>query len=129
MLINTMDNQTKINEIVKFFFTIQLILKQYHWSTTSFARHKASDQLLTKLDENVDKFIEIFIGRYNVKPIITSIKMEKTFLSDEGNMDLLLQIRTYLELLNNKITDSDLLNIRDELIGNINQTIYLYNLK
>ena len=44
-------------------------------------------------------------------------------------MDLLLQIRTYLELLNNKINDSDLLNIRDELIGNINQTIYLYNLK
>ena len=55
--------------------------------------------------------------------------MEKTFLSDEGNMELLLQIRTYLELLNNKINDSDLLNIRDELIGNINQTIYLYNLK
>jgi hypothetical protein len=44
-------------------------------------------------------------------------------------MELLLQIRTYLELLNDKITDSDLLNIRDELIGNVNQTIYLYNLK
>ena len=124
-----MDNQTKINEIVKFFFTIQLLVKQYHWSTTSFARHKASDQLLKNLDENVDKFIEIFIGRYNVKPIITSIKMEKTFLSDDGNMEFLLLIRTYLELLNNKINDSDLLNIRDELIGNINQTIYLYNLK
>ena len=120
-----MDNQTKINEIVKFFFTVQLSVKQYHWSTTSFARHKASDQLLKNLDENVDKFIEIFIGRYNVKPIITSIKMEKTFLSDEGNMEFLLLIRTYLELLNNKINDSDLLNIRDELIGNINQTIYL----
>ena len=124
-----MDNQTKINEIVKFFFTVQLSVKQYHWSTTSFARHKASDQLLKNLDENVDKFIEIFIGIYNVKPIITSIKMEKTFLSDEGNMEFLLLIRTYLELLNNKINDSDLLNIRDELIGNINQTIYLYNLK
>ena len=124
-----MDNQFFVNDIVRFFFTIQLLVKQYHWRTTSFARHKASEQLLTNLDENVDKFIEIFIGRYNVKPIITSIKMEKTFLSDEGNMDLLLQIRTYLELLNNKITDSDLLNIRDELIGNINQTIYLYNLK
>ena len=124
-----MDNQNKINEIVKFFFTIQLILKQYHWSTTSFARHKASEQLLTNLDENVDKFIEIFIGRYNVKPEITSIKMEKTFLSDDGNMKLLLEACQYLERLNKIINDSDLLNIRDELIGNINQTIYLYNLK
>jgi hypothetical protein len=124
-----MDNQFFVNDIVRFFFTIQLLVKQYHWRTTSFARHKASGQLLDNLDGNIDKFIEVFIGRYNVKPEITSIKMEKTFLSDDGNMKLLLEACQYLERLNKIINDSDLLNIRDELIGNINQTIYLYNLK
>jgi hypothetical protein len=124
-----MDNQTKVNEIVKFFFTLQLLVKQYHWTTTSFARHKASNKFLESLDENIDKFVEVFIGRYGVKPVISSLKMDQTFLSDDGNMKLLLQARTYLEALNNEIKDSELLNIRDEMVADLNQTIYLYNLK
>ena len=124
-----MDNQIKVNEIVKFFFTLQLLVKQYHWSTTSFARHKASDQLLENLDDKIDKFVEVFIGRYGVKPTINSLKMEQSFLSDDGNIKLLYQARTYLEALNNEIKDSELLNIRDEMVADLNQTIYLYNLK
>ena len=124
-----MDNQLFVNDIVRFFFTIQLLVKQYHWRTTSFARHKASGQLLDNLDGNIDKFIEVFIGRYNVKPEITSLKFNKIFLSDDGNMKLLLEACQYLEGLNNIIKDSELLNIRDELVADLNQTIYLYNLK
>jgi DNA-binding ferritin-like protein len=124
-----MDNQNKVNEIVKFFFTLQLLVKQYHWATTSFARHKASDNLLEKLDDNIDKFVEVFIGRYGVKPVITSLKMDQIYLSDDGNMKLLLQARSYLESLSNEIKDSELLNIRDEIVADLNQTIYLYNLK
>lgn len=124
-----MDNQEKISEIVKFFFTLQLLLKQYHWMTTSFARHKASDQLLEKLDDNIDKFVEVFMGRYSVKPMISSIKMDQMFLSDDGNVKLLLQSRQYLESLSNYLKDSELLNIRDEIVADLNQTLYLYNLK
>ena len=40
-----------------------------------------------------------------------------------------LDARIYLESLNNIITDNELLNIRDEMVADINQTIYLYNLK
>lgn len=124
-----MDNQINVNKIVKFFFTIQLSIKQYHWTTSSYARHKASDSFLEKLDSNIDKFIEVFIGRYNVKPIVSSINLNKQFFTDDGNMKLLLDARIYLESLNNIITDNELLNIRDEMVADINQTIYLYNLK
>ena len=124
-----MNNQDKVNEIVKFFFTIQLSIKQYHWGTTSYARHKASDNILEKLDSNIDKFIEVFIGRYNVKPNVSSIKIDKTLLTDEGSLNLLLDTRSILESFNKLITDNELLNIRDEMVADINQTIYLYNLK
>lgn len=124
-----MNNQDKVNEIVKFFFTIQLSIKQYHWSTTLYARHKASDNILEKLDSNIDKFIEVFIGRYNVKPNVSSIKIDKTLLTDEGNLNLLSDARLILESFNKLITDNELLNIRDEMVADINQTIYLYNLK
>jgi len=124
-----MNNQDKVNELVQFFFTIQLSIKQYHWSTTFYSRHKASDNILEKLDSNIDKFIEVFIGRYNVKPIVSLINLNKKFFTDEGNMKLLVEARLYLEALNKIITDIDLLTIRDEMVADINQTIYLYNLK
>lgn len=124
-----MDPQSNINKLVNFFFTLQLNLKIYHWNTTSYPRHKASDELGGKMLELVDKFVEIFIGRYKVKPNIERVKIESVFTSDNGNEDLLNQSIKYLEDLNSMIKDSDLLNIRDEMLGEINQTLYLYRLK
>jgi hypothetical protein len=40
-----MNNQVIINHMVKFLFSLQLNTKMYHWLTTSYARHKASDDL------------------------------------------------------------------------------------
>ena len=124
-----MDPQSNINKLVNFFFTLQLNLKIYHWNTTSYPRHKASDELGGKMLELVDKFVEIFIGRYKVKPNIERVKIESVFTSDNGNEDLLNQSIKYIEDLNSMINDSDLLNIRDEMLGEINQTLYLYRLK
>ena len=36
-------------------------MKIYHWNTTSYPRHKASDDLGGKILELTDKFVEIFI--------------------------------------------------------------------
>jgi hypothetical protein len=124
-----MSSQNNINELVKFFLTLQLNIKMYHWNTTSYSRHKATDEFGEKLLAIIDKFIEVFIGRYNVKPDISSIKIESLFLSDEGSERLLLKSREYLEGMENLLKDTDLLNIRDELLGEINQTLYLYKLK
>jgi DNA-binding ferritin-like protein len=46
-----MNNQENINEIVRFFFCLQLNLKIYHWNTTSFSRHKATDVFNEKILE------------------------------------------------------------------------------
>jgi hypothetical protein len=54
--------------------------------TTFYSRHKASDNILEKLDSNIDKFIEVFISRYNVKPIVSSINLNKKFFTDDDNM-------------------------------------------
>jgi len=124
-----MSYQDNINEIVKFFFTLQLNIKIYHWNTTSFARHKASDEFGSNLLPLVDKFVEVFIGRYKVKPIPSNIKIDSAFLTDEGSENILIKSRIYLEELSKKITDTELLNIRDELLSEVNQTLYLYQLK
>ena len=124
-----MNSQETINSTVKFFFTLQLNIKIYHWNTTSFARHKASDEFGGKLVPLVDKFVEVFIGRYKVKPSLSKISIESDFLTDDGSEKLLIKARTYLEFLNTIIKDADLLTIRDELLSEVNQTLYLYQLK
>jgi len=124
-----MDPQSNINKLVNFFFTLELNLKIYHWNTTSYPRHKASDDLGGKILELVDKFVEIFIGRYKVKPDIERVKIESAFTTDNGSEELLNKSIRFLEDMNIYIKDSDLLNIRDEMLGEINKTLYLYRLK
>lgn len=124
-------NQVNINKLVKFFFTLQLNIKMYHFNTTSYARHKASDQFGDNLLELSDKFIEIFIGRYKVKPNFSGVKINSYYLSDDGSEQLLRDGKDFLEKMNDLLTvnDTELLNIRDELLSAINQTLYLYQLK
>ena len=122
-----MSYQDLINNNVYFFFTVQLTVKLYHWNTTSFSRHKATDGLLDSLASGIDKYIEVFIGKYKVKPLIENIKIKSEYLSDSGIIRLLELFQNYLEKLT--IGDVSLLNIRDEILGHVNQTLYLFNLE
>lgn len=121
--------QENFNQTMKFFFTIQNTNKLYHLNTTSFARHKATDAFDESLQSHIDKFAETFIGRYKLKPVINHIKINPYFLSDSGIEELFIQIREYLQNFNKMYTDPDLLNIRDDLLVDVNKTIYLFQLK
>jgi hypothetical protein len=121
--------QKILNDIMKLLFSTQIINKLYHLNTTSFARHKASDAFDDSILSHIDKFAEVYIGRYKVKPQITSLKLETSYLTDDGNKEMLADLKKYLESYNSMFNDSDLLNIRDELLADINKTLYLFNLK
>ena len=47
-------------------------VKLYHWQTNSFSRHTATDELVKSLDENIDKFVEVFMGKYGTCLLYTS---------------------------------------------------------
>ena len=50
-------------EITVIFFEMLLMVKLFHWKTHSYATHKATDELYSKLNEDIDKFIEILLGK------------------------------------------------------------------
>jgi hypothetical protein len=124
-----MNNQENINEIVRFFFCLQLNLKIYHWNTTSYARHIASDELGGTLLPLVDKFIEVFIGKYKVKPVLNGIKISPEYSTEEGGKKLLIHAQKYLEDLPSKVNAPEILNIKDEILGEIENTLYKFELK
>jgi DNA-binding ferritin-like protein len=122
-------HQENLNKIVKIYFTLQLLTKLYHWNTTSYSRHKATDDFLGSFTDKIDRFTEVYIGRYKVKPNVSDIKLETNFINDDGIVQLFEQFREFLNDLNNYGLGSDLLNIRDEILADINQALYLFRLK
>lgn len=119
----------KGGQIVTMFFNIRDQVKMYHWQTKSFSEHKATDELVGTLDTNIDKFVEVYMGRYG-RPLIRktlpvknlTVTGIRTFITRSTNW-----LETSLPRMLKK-TDSDLLNIRDEILGDLNQVKYLFTL-
>jgi hypothetical protein len=127
-----MENQP----IVELFFEMLHTIKLYHWKTTSYAQHKATDELHEKLSENTDKFVEIMIGKLPTSRDRVQYRGDSIPIYDfQSKQEFIKKLEHYISILqdfNNRFDskiDSDLLNIRDEMSGDINQTLYLFSLE
>lgn len=49
--------------MVKVFLEVLNMVKLYHWKTHSFAQHKATDDLYSKLNDHMDRFVEVLLGK------------------------------------------------------------------
>ena len=119
--------------IVTKLLTYQNQIKILHWQTTSYSEHKTLDGLFDELGDNIDEFVETFMGKYGRVVSQTNFNLVLQNYSALAPMDLMNQMVAYLSgelptmLDANK--DTDLLNIRDEILGNVNQAKYLLTLK
>lgn len=109
-------------------------IKFFHWQTKSYSEHKALDSLFSELIELSDNLIESAMGKYG-RPNSQG-QMPSTHLLDyqEGCLTEYLDslILCYSEECKKGLdpkSDSDLLNILDEMIALVNQTKYLITLK
>jgi len=123
-------------EITIVFFEILLMIKLYHWKTHSYPTHKATDELYSKLNSNFDTFIEVLLGKTGMRTDLTSQKSIK--LIDLNSSDALKReveaFKGYLVSLNSNLalksmSNTDLFNIRDEILGDMNQFLYLLSFK
>lgn len=113
-------------ELLGFFFELQTNIKLYHWMTSSYARHKGSDQLQAALSDKIDRFVEVYIGRHG-KPKVHKKQLSYTTMSDKDIVGYLRDKAKYLEGLElSKWQDLD--NIRAEIVESINQALYLFAL-
>jgi hypothetical protein len=116
-------------DIVTHLLTIRNQVKLYHWQTKRFARHKATDDLTAALDLNIDAFVESYMGRYGRPTVRGSIKLHN--FSESAAKSFVAKETQYLQKdLPRKIgkEDSDLLNLRDEILADLNKTLYLFTL-
>jgi len=123
-------------EVVVKFLEVLMAIKLYHWKTHSYATHKATDSLNDKLHENVDSFVEVLLGKRGDRVNLThkkSISL-RDYKNPEDFKRELEKFKSYLVGLDNcaalkSMSNSDLFNIRDEMLSNVNQFLYLLTFK
>jgi DNA-binding ferritin-like protein len=123
-------------QVTVIFFEMLLMVKLFHWKTYSYATHKATDELYAKLNEHMDQFIEVLLGKTGIR--INLLNNKKISLIDLSSPEQLRakvdEYKKYLVSLSNNrainsMNDTDLLNIRDEILGDMNQFLYLLTFK
>jgi len=114
-------------------------IKMHHWKTTSYSVHKATDELYSKLNDLIDEFVEILLGKkrnINVKRgnvlDFDVIKLEDYSL-ERFKSHIEEHKKILIQLPSNKLIkadeDTDLLNLKDEMLGLLNKFTYLLTLK
>jgi DNA-binding ferritin-like protein len=119
-------------KIILTFLGLLNTVKLFHWKTQSYATHKATDELYSSLNGHVDKFVEVLLGKIGnrVNLLKTHTIPLKDFSSAEEFIAEINRMKTFLVDLDsndamNIMSNSDLYNIRDEILGDLNQTLYL----
>lgn len=112
---------------------VQNQVKIYHFQTKSYARHMASDRLFTSLVTNIDRFGEVLQSESRIKLNKVS-KLTVQNLNDKQMFSYLSDFASWLtdilpKLIGNtkRKYSEDLMNIRDEILADVNQTLYLFS--
>lgn len=111
------------------FLKIQNQLRIFHWQTPKYAEHKAFGKAYSELDDLIDAFIEVYTGRHGMPSVEMLFKIELNSYN-EGVNTTIESFIAFLAGLSNEIeeTDTDLLNIRDEMLAVLNRLKYLLSL-
>ena len=126
-------NKYSPSKLVLMFMQMLNTVKLYHWKTSSFAQHKATDELYSNLNSSVDSFVEIMLGKTGSRVNLTNVKSIP--LHDYNDLaNFKREIEMYKEyligftMIDNK-KNTDLINVRDEILGHLNQFTYLLTFK
>ena len=117
--------------IFTYFISLMGQIKMFHWTTMSYPVHKALDDLHSSLSSKIDEFIEVYIGKHRIQPIQSYKLSINTSSVCDNIIDYLEQERENIRnIRRNKIFNkcTELHNILDEMMSNIDKTIYLCHL-
>lgn len=124
---------TLLSSNVNFFLELQAQFKIMHWQTKGYARHKAFGEIYETLDGLIDEYVEICMGkhgRFVLDEASSTIQIQN--LSDISVVGFLQSAKSKLIGLSQELSqekDTDLLNLRDEMLGAINKLAYLLTLE
>lgn len=123
-----MNLNTKVNLLLG----IHAQLKVFHWQTKGYARHNAFAQTRDELEDLMDSFVEEAMGKYGRFSLDEETKNLELFnLNDVKPTEMVETICQALVEFTNELdpVDTNLLNLRDEMLGLFQKLKYLLTLE
>jgi len=104
--------------------------KIYHWQTKSYAEHQAMGGFYDKFGEQIDEFVEAYFGRNGVRRATKTFDLELKNYEGKASTELM---NDGIQFVNTELEsviegDTDLQNLRDEMLALMNHTKYLLTL-
>jgi DNA-binding ferritin-like protein len=121
-----------ISSNVNFLLGLQTQMKINHWQTKGYARHNAFGGFYDSLSDLIDTFIESAMGKYGRFTLDEETKtIQLSNLSELDMKGMISTVREALVQMSEQFdaTDTDLMNIRDEILGELNKLSYLLTLE
>lgn len=122
--------------LVTSFLRFQAQVKLYHWQTHSYSRHKASDMLFDDLGDKIDEFVETLQGAYGRVRLPPAQRVLILHNMGDAAKDMPATVQALIAMLlrldRRLPTDGSakaLLNLRDEMVGLLQQTQFLFTLR
>lgn len=119
-------------EIILKLVQIQNQFRFLHWQTYGDAKHRAYGETYEQLGDFLDEFAEITMGKYGRYEFDAEFSIMFQDISKLTVQNFLDGITEFLVGLSDHLDsryDTDLLNLRDEILGMINKLKYLLTLK
>jgi hypothetical protein len=117
-----------MDKIINFMVQFEQQLRVYHWQTKSYARHMAYGGTYDALSDLIDAFVESYMGKYgrvSINPIQISNMISEN--------DIEVQLTSFMKVMDLCTlackNDTDLLNIKDEMLAQATKLKYLITLQ
>lgn len=117
---------------VNFLLGLQTQMKICHWQTKGIARHDAFGNFYNDLTPLIDDFVEQSMGKYGRFILEDETKtIQLNNLSEIDIKGLVITVRKALVQMTDELesSDTDLLNLRDEILGKLNKYSYLFTME
>jgi hypothetical protein len=119
-------------ELIKKLVQIQLQWRFLHWQTFGDAKHKTYGKIYDGLDGLIDNFTEAMMGKYGrpeFEPEFALMFQDIKSLSVQNFVDGITEFLVGMTDQLDSRYDTDLLNLRDEMLLLINKSKFLFTLK
>jgi hypothetical protein len=120
------------SEIILELVKIQTQFRFLHWQTKSYAKHIAYGELYGNLDGLIDTYVEVCMGKHGRPDFQEEFSLLFKDIKTFSLQDLLDDSTNFIVGISDKLDakkDTDLLNIKDEILAEINKLKYLVTLE
>lgn len=132
-----LNKEKALSNLLTYFFEHQIIIKMFHFQTTDYAAHKATDVYLAGFLIQFDRFMEVAQGIKEIGGEERKVKMDGIELKTEfakSTDGLINYLDEFVDRVNSAMKGDDskcrgLAAIRDEIIADAQKLVYLLKFK